>query len=113
MDTLGIPGFVTPMGKGALDETNPHFGGVYIGDISLPKLKKAIEGSDCVLSIGALLSDFNTVASRLSFSGLYLGFLQLSHWERSHNRISFLMDEGTLTYSSQIRYAMPLTPELE
>ena len=58
---LQIPGFVTPMGKGAIDETNPHYGGVYIGEISLPNVRKAVEESDCVLSIGALLSDFNTV----------------------------------------------------
>jgi pyruvate decarboxylase len=60
---LQIPGFVTPMGKGALNETNPHYGGVYIGEISLPPVRKAVEESDCVLSIGALLSDFNTVHS--------------------------------------------------
>lgn len=58
---LQIPGFVTPMGKGAIDEINPYFGGVYIGEISLPEVKKAVEESDCILSIGALLSDFNTV----------------------------------------------------
>ena len=49
------------MGKGALNETNSHYGGVYIGEISLPDVKTAVEISDCVLSIGALLSDFNTV----------------------------------------------------
>ena len=49
------------MGKGALNETNNHYGGVYIGEISLPDVRKAAENSDCVLSIGALLSDFNTV----------------------------------------------------
>src|SRR5277367_1203201 len=60
---LQIPGFVTPMGKGAIDETNPHYGGVYIGANSHPAVRKGVEESDCVLSIGALLSDFNTVCS--------------------------------------------------
>lgn len=58
---LQIPGFVTPMGKGAIDETDPHYCGVYIGQVSLPDVKKAVENSDCIFSIGALLSDFNTV----------------------------------------------------
>lgn len=61
LHVLQIPGFVTPMGKGAINETDPHYGGVYIGDISLPEVKNAVEESDCILSIGALLSDFNTV----------------------------------------------------
>jgi pyruvate decarboxylase len=67
---LEIPGFVTPMGKGSIDETNPHYGGVYIGEISLPDVKTAVEGSDCILSIGALLSDFNTVSPSLISSHL-------------------------------------------
>ena len=58
---LQLPGFVTPMGKGAIDESNPHYGGVYLGKISVPEVREAVESSDCVLSIGALLSDFNTV----------------------------------------------------
>jgi pyruvate decarboxylase len=61
LEKLKIPGFVTPMGKGAIDETHSQYGGVYIGEISLPDVKAAVEASDCVLSIGALLSDFNTV----------------------------------------------------
>lgn len=61
LDKLQISGFVTPMGKGAIDETHPRYGGVYIGEISLPDVKKKVEESDCILSIGALLSDFNTV----------------------------------------------------
>jgi len=61
LDKLQIPGFVTPMGKGAINETNPHYGGVYVGQISLPDVKTTVEDSDCILSVGALLSDFNTV----------------------------------------------------
>jgi pyruvate decarboxylase len=69
LEKLQIPGFVTPMGKGSIDETHDHYGGVYIGDISLPDVKAAVESSDLVLSIGALLSDFNTVrlSMRISF----------------------------------------------
>jgi len=68
LDKLQIPGFVTPMGKGAIDETHPNYSGVYIGAISHPEVRKAVETSDCVLSIGALLSDFNTVKSPIFFN---------------------------------------------
>ncbi|KAI5948705.1 hypothetical protein KGF57_005316 [Candida theae] len=53
---------VTPMAKGArdIDENDPKFVGVYVGDLSYPKTKELVEESDLVLSLGAILSDFNT-----------------------------------------------------
>ncbi|KAF4121555.1 pyruvate decarboxylase [Geosmithia morbida] len=55
-----LPVFVTPMGKGAINETHPSYGGVYAGNGSLPEVQEAVEASDLILSIGALKSDFNT-----------------------------------------------------
>lgn len=55
-----LPVFVTPMGKGAVDEGHPSYGGVYAGDGSAPHVKEAVESSDLILTIGALKSDFNT-----------------------------------------------------
>ncbi|KAF2087183.1 pyruvate decarboxylase [Saccharata proteae CBS 121410] len=56
----GIPTFVAPMGKGAVDETLPNYGGVYAGDGSNAGVRERVESSDLVLSIGAIKSDFNT-----------------------------------------------------
>ncbi|KAJ5601652.1 hypothetical protein N7510_011186 [Penicillium lagena] len=56
----GLPTFVTPMGKGAVDETHKNFGGVYAGNGSNPGVGEMVESSDLVLSIGAIKSDFNT-----------------------------------------------------
>lgn len=56
----GLPTFVAPMGKGAVDETLPNYVGVYAGDGSTPGVKERVEASDLVLSIGAIKSDFNT-----------------------------------------------------
>lgn len=55
-----FPVFTTPMGKSVFAENNPRFGGVYIGSLSSPEVAKVVESSDLVLSVGALLSDFNT-----------------------------------------------------
>lgn len=55
-----FPVFTTPMGKSGFDEQNPHFGGVYVGSLSSLEVSAAVEKADLVLSIGALLSDFNT-----------------------------------------------------
>ncbi|KAG6041827.1 hypothetical protein E4U41_001298 [Claviceps citrina] len=61
VDKTGLPVFVTPMGKSAIDETHSSFGGVYAGDGSHPlEVKDIVESSDLVVSIGALKSDFNT-----------------------------------------------------
>lgn len=55
-----FPVFTTPMGKSTVNEDHPRFGGVYVGSLSQPEVKKAVEAADLILSIGALLSDFNS-----------------------------------------------------
>ncbi|KAH3688093.1 hypothetical protein WICPIJ_000935 [Wickerhamomyces pijperi] len=62
-----FPTFTTPMGKGAVNEQHPRFGGVYVGTLSQPAVKEAVESADLVLSVGALLSDFNTGSFSYSY----------------------------------------------
>jgi pyruvate decarboxylase len=50
-----LPVFVTPMGKSAINEQHPSFGGVYDGNGSHPpEVKDIVESSDLIISIGAL-----------------------------------------------------------
>ncbi|KAJ3551456.1 hypothetical protein NPX13_g11358 [Xylaria arbuscula] len=63
IDKTKLPVFVTPMGKSAIDETHPSYGGVYAGSASHPEIKAMVEDSDLVLSIGSLKSDFNTAVT--------------------------------------------------
>ncbi|KAH8645643.1 thiamine pyrophosphate enzyme [Xylariales sp. PMI_506] len=65
-----LPVFVTPMGKSAINETHESYGGVYAGDASHPDVKEAIEGSDLVLTVGSLKSDFNTAGFSYRLSQL-------------------------------------------
>lgn len=60
VEASGLPTFVTPMGKGAVNEAHKNFGGVYAGDGSNPGVREVVESSDLILSIGAIKSDFNT-----------------------------------------------------
>lgn len=60
IDVSGFKFAVTPMAKGAIDEGHPQFAGVYVGDLSYPDVKHAVELLDLVLLLGAILSDFNT-----------------------------------------------------
>ncbi len=57
---LKVPFFVTTLGKGAVTEDNPLYGGAYAGMGSYPEVAKAVESTDCVLWLGNIPSDFNT-----------------------------------------------------
>lgn len=70
VEKSGLPTFVTPMGKSAVNETLPTFGGVYAGDGSLPGVRERLESSDLILSIGAIKSDFNTAGFTYRISQL-------------------------------------------
>lgn len=58
------------MGKGAVDETLPNYGGVYAGNGSNAGVRERVESSDLVLSIGAIKSDFNTAGFTIRMSQL-------------------------------------------
>lgn len=52
IEKTNLPYFMTPMGKGALDEDNPQYGGIYAGTGSLPEVREKVESSDMILSVG-------------------------------------------------------------
>lgn len=54
LDKTNLPVFVAPMGKGAINEQHPTYGGIYAGNASHPNVAKAVEAADLVLSIGSL-----------------------------------------------------------
>lgn len=54
LSKTNLPVFVAPMGKGAVDEQKPNYGGVYAGNGSQPNVAKAIDEADLVLCIGTL-----------------------------------------------------------
>jgi pyruvate decarboxylase len=70
VEKSGIPTFVAPMGKGAVNETLPNYGGVYAGTGSNPGVRERVESADLILSIGAIKSDFNTAGFTYRISQL-------------------------------------------
>ncbi|RYO76923.1 hypothetical protein DL766_010204 [Monosporascus sp. MC13-8B] len=79
LDRTGLPVFVTPMGKSGIDETHPSYAGVYAGDASRPAVRETVEGSDLVLSVGSLQSDFNTAGFSFRLSRLRTVDLHSDH----------------------------------
>jgi len=51
-DKMQAPVAVINAAKAVIDETFPHYGGVYNGKASEPHVREAIETSDCLLAIG-------------------------------------------------------------
>lgn len=70
VEKSNLPTFVAPMGKGAIDETLPNYGGVYAGDGSNRGVRERVESADLILSIGAIKSDFNTAGFTYKISQL-------------------------------------------
>jgi pyruvate decarboxylase len=60
IEKTALPVFVTPMGKGAVNEDHPSYSGVYAGEGSQPEVKEHIESSDIILSIGAIKASRNS-----------------------------------------------------
>ena len=60
LTATGYPYATMNMGKGLLEETHPQFIGIYNGAASQESVRKRIEQADCVLTIGALMTDYNT-----------------------------------------------------
>ncbi|KAL1845403.1 hypothetical protein Daus18300_014545 [Diaporthe australafricana] len=79
LDKTNLPVFVAPMGKGAINEQYPTYGGIYAGNASHPNVAKAVEAADLILSIGSLKSDLNTAGFTYRLSQLNTIDLHSTH----------------------------------
>ncbi|KIJ62714.1 hypothetical protein HYDPIDRAFT_94123 [Hydnomerulius pinastri MD-312] len=74
-----FPVYSAPMGKTAVSEEHDRYGGIYIGSISDPAIKKKVETAKLILSIGALKSDFNTGMFTYSIPAIHTVELHSDH----------------------------------
>ncbi|KAL9002015.1 MAG: hypothetical protein Q9188_005032 [Gyalolechia gomerana] len=86
IEKSNLPTFVAPMGKGAVTEILPNYGGVYAGDGSKEGVRERVESSDLILSIGAIKSDFNTAGftyriSQLSTIDFHSNYIRVKYSE--------------------------------
>ena len=59
-ETHDIPLVTTLLSKSAIDETHPQFMGVFAGKMSRQEISNYVENSDCLLVLGAYISDMDT-----------------------------------------------------
>lgn len=111
VDKTNLPVFVTPMGKGAVDENHPNYGGVYAGSGSHPaQAKEIIESSDLLLTIGALKVRTNwSLKSQFIKSVLIWSHRATSTLPASHtgHRRSTPSTSTALTASFDTRHIQP------
>lgn len=59
LETTGYPLATTMLGKSCISEMHPQFIGNYVGALSREDVCQRIETADCVLCLGAIMSDMN------------------------------------------------------
>ena len=59
VNASGLPYVTMAMDKSVLDETNPFYLGLYSGSLVNPEIRDFVESCDCILAIGAIMSDIN------------------------------------------------------
>jgi indolepyruvate decarboxylase len=62
INASGLPFATMFMDKCVLSETHPNYIGMYDGKLMNEQVRVFVEGCDCVLGIGAMLTDFNSGA---------------------------------------------------
>jgi indolepyruvate decarboxylase len=60
LERTGLPYATMMLGKTVLDESHPQFIGLYHGEGSRAYVRRRVETADCVLTLGAPMTDFNT-----------------------------------------------------
>jgi len=59
VEKTGYPVATTMLGKSAISEMHPQFIGNYVGALSRDEVRDRVENADCILCLGAILSDTN------------------------------------------------------
>ena len=60
LDKTGFPYVTMMLGKAVLSEHHPQFIGLFEGERSRDYVRSRVESAECILQLGALMTDFNT-----------------------------------------------------
>ncbi len=59
-EALNLPVVTSILGKATFPESHPNFIGNYFGQFGNPKVKDYVEGSDCVIALGAVMTEMES-----------------------------------------------------
>ena len=60
IERANIPAAATLLGKSVMRENHPQYLGIYEGSMGRPQVQKRVEAADCVLLLGAFMTDINS-----------------------------------------------------
>ena len=103
----GLPFVSSILSKSVIAENHPRFLGVYAGAMTPDAIKEAVEGADCVIAIGAMVTDFNT---GMFTSTINLGQTVALHHDGLHVKHHHYADLGMKEFLEAMTAALPETP---
>lgn len=115
-EKYGLPVATSLDGKAVFPEHHPLFVGNYLGEIGSPRARKVLETADCVLMLGALMTDVNTGMYTARFdrrkviSAFHEG-VTVSYHRFPDVSLEDLMD-ALLTQPEPLKRTAPLPPPL-
>lgn len=71
-EALGLPVVTSILGKAAFPESHPQFAGNYFGRFGDPAVADFVEDADCILCVGAVLTEMETAGYTARFEPEYL-----------------------------------------
>lgn len=84
LNKTGFPYVTMMLGKTLLSEHHPQFIGLFEGDRSREYVRNRLENADCILKLGALMTDFNTGGFTTNFDeskmiSANIGYVKIRH----------------------------------
>lgn len=71
-EALNIPVVTSILGKASFPESHPNFVGNYFGQFGNPRVREYVESSDCILSLGTVLTEMETAGYTAKLPAKYL-----------------------------------------
>lgn len=119
-EALNLPVVTSIMGKAAFPENHPNFIGNYFGQFGNPKVKDYVESADCIIALGAVLTEMETAGYTAKLHPEIL--VQLNHHEtimghHVYNNLTLVdvvnaLSHGAGDLAGKVRFTVPsIEPE--